>query len=133
MLKLKINESLINDIQLGLLEGKDKIKLKNKTYADDVMLMYKLCLSRNPEIINVDYVKIGVISGVVNDYLKINPKIIWDKSKGKDYVFTLEDSKRLSKYAERIVNELYLSKKSDMQKVVSIYDYLSEGFVKKSV
>lgn len=57
MLKLKINENLINDIQVGLLEGKDTIKLKNKSYADDIMLTYKICLSRNPEIVNVDYGK----------------------------------------------------------------------------
>ena len=125
MLKLGINEKLLNDIQVGLLEGKDKIILKNKSYSDDVMLTYKLCLSRNPEIINVDYGKIGILSGIGFDYLKINPKIVWDKLKGGNYVFTLTDSKRLSQYAEKIVKKLSLSTKSDIRKVVSIFDYLS--------
>lgn len=126
MLKLKINENLINDIQVGLLEGKDKIKLKNKSGTDDIMLTYKICLSRNPEIVNVDYGRIGVISGIENDYLKTNPKVGWDSVKGQNYIFTLEDSKRLCKYAEKISNELFLSKKDDMKKVVAIYDYLTK-------
>lgn len=126
MLKLKINENLINDIQVGLLEGKDTIKLKNKSYADDIMLTYKICLSRNPEIVNVDYGKIGVISGVGNDYLKTNPKVVWDGVKGRNYIFTFEDSIRLGKYAEKISNELLLSKKDDMKKAVAIYDYLTK-------
>lgn len=129
MLKLNINEKLLNDIQEGLSAGKNKIKLKNKFYSDDVMLTYKLCLSKNPEIINVDYGRIGILPGMGIDYLSVNQKVAWNTLKGKVSDFTMDDSRTLSEYAERIAKELRLSTKSNMKKVVSIYDYLSKNVI----
>lgn len=126
MLKLNINERAIADIYSGLSAGCTKIKLNNITSSDDVMLLYKMCLSKHPEIINVDYGRILIQSGSDGDYLKVNPKVGWNKFKKAKCEFTPEDSRIMLAYAENIAIKLELSKRSDLKKAVAIHNYLTE-------
>lgn len=126
MLKLNVNEKVINDIYDGLSSGHSKIKLSNKSDFDDVMLLYKLCLSKYPEIINVDYGRLYIQTDICTNYLMVMSKVGWHKIKRANCKFTLEDSKFIDNYAVDIVKRLNIASKSDMKKAVAIYDFLSE-------
>lgn len=125
MIRLNTNEKLIEEIRTGLLSGSDRIKVRSASHSDDLMFLYKIGLGKCAEIINYDNGRIYIQQDFDGKSIILNPKAGWHELKKRKCEFTLEDSKILANYAEKIVQNLNLSSKSDMQKAIAIYDYLS--------
>ena len=119
--------SLIDGVCNALLAGKNEITLPRNIGKNDIMPLFKLCISRHPEIIHISNSGIDIYEGFGGLKILTRPKTAWNSVRRQTCRFTTEDSVYLKKYAQSIVNNLHLNSMNEMMKVVTIFDYLSRN------
>lgn len=127
MIKLNIDESFFDEMHKAIYDGRERIRVSKKVSGEDAIILYKLFLSKYPELIHIDPCEVGFIAGLVDNYICVRPKRAWNSLKKTTGQFTLTDVKLLENIAEDIVEKQQLRQKSDFNKAIAIYDYLSDN------
>ena len=127
MIVSSIKESAVDSACRDILAGRDSIVIDNEIGRDPdiIHLVFRQCLCKIPEVVNIN-VNHWAVSYGKTVCIKTQPHVGWNKFRNCRCTFTMEDSKRLSGYANKVAAELSLASKNEMNKVIAIYEYLTD-------